>query len=141
MAKLKNGLTPKQDDRLRRAFIELQHVRKLHERLAERYLDAIRATDEEIEEAANALADMHHEQDVDGCAGEDWDARLGEQVLWTRTDEAEERDASVVEELRVNATDEDIRASLNLSEEELADSKARIAEQIKQTKRKGGTKK
>lgn len=63
------------------------------ERAGDALLKAIKATDDEISEAANGLADVHHEADADGWAGAEWTQMVAEMVLEDREAAKEEAEA------------------------------------------------
>lgn len=69
---------------------DVESAREDLEKAGERLLKAIGATEAEKDDAADMLADAHHETDIVGCSGTDWYARLAEEVESLREIYAEE---------------------------------------------------
>lgn len=54
-------------------------------------LDAMNATDEELANAADALADIHHEAEAEGWAGAEWNQMLANMISDDRAAEADDK--------------------------------------------------
>jgi hypothetical protein len=54
----------------------------------------IKATDDELSEAADSLADIRHDASADGWAGAEWEQMVAEKVIDDREADAEEAEQS-----------------------------------------------